>query len=52
VRPWLSSRILTKRTKKKLSKLNGKLMNQEELKKLKSRDKNSFLRKSKRMEKL
>ena len=52
VRHWLSSKTLIKRIERKLLRLNGKLMSQAELKKLKSQDKSSFLSKNKRQEKL
>jgi hypothetical protein len=52
VRHWLSSKTLIKRIERKLLRLNGKLMSQAELKKLKSQDKSSFSSKNKRQEKL
>ena len=52
VRHWLSSKTPIRRIERRLLRLNGKLMNQAELKKLKSQDKSSFLSKSKRLEKL
>ena len=52
VRLWLSSKIPIRKIERKLLRLNGKLMNQAELKKLNYRDKNSFSSKSKRQEKL
>ena len=52
VRHWLSLKTPIRKTERRLLRLNGKLMNQAELKKLKSLDKSSFSNKNKRQEKL
>jgi len=51
VRPWLSSRILTKRIERKPSKRNGKLMNQVVLTRQESLDRNSYCERNKNLEK-
>ena len=48
VRPWPSSKTQTRRIEKRLSRLNGKLMNLVELKKPRSPDKSSFSSRNRR----